>query len=132
MAEVQRSFHPSILEGQVTSAADIQVCLVTDSKQPLCDLRLFKFGCAAIAVGRVASQRGPPCLVGPPQVQGRRFGGAARTSAIAVNGPQPNRPAVKARGPVHRNQKKLSNGAADVSGSDLLPFMRCQSEQRLS
>ena len=32
--DVQRSFDPSILEGQVTAAADIQACQVTDSKQP--------------------------------------------------------------------------------------------------
>jgi hypothetical protein len=34
VTEVQRSFDPSILEGLVTSATDIQACQVTDSKQP--------------------------------------------------------------------------------------------------
>lgn len=47
---VQRSFEPSILEGPVTLATDIQVCQATGSKQPIsafmCTLhlspRLFK------------------------------------------------------------------------------------------
>lgn len=34
VTEVQRTFDPSILEGQVTSMADIQACYVTDSNQP--------------------------------------------------------------------------------------------------
>lgn len=34
MTEVQRSFNPSILEGLVTSAADIRACNITGSNQP--------------------------------------------------------------------------------------------------
>lgn len=34
MKDVQRSFDLSIREGQVSSAANIQSCQVTDSKQP--------------------------------------------------------------------------------------------------
>lgn len=35
--DVQRSFDPSIREGLVSSAADIQSFYVTDSKQPVAD-----------------------------------------------------------------------------------------------
>lgn len=34
VTEEQRSFDPSILEVQVTTAADIQPCLVSGSNQP--------------------------------------------------------------------------------------------------
>jgi hypothetical protein len=34
VAEAQRSLDPSIFERQVTTAADIQPCLVSGSKQP--------------------------------------------------------------------------------------------------
>lgn len=35
VTEVQRSFDPSLLERQVTAAADIQACLVTGSETAL-------------------------------------------------------------------------------------------------
>lgn len=38
VTEVQRSFDPSILEGQVISVTDIQASNVTGSKQPEADL----------------------------------------------------------------------------------------------
>ena len=40
MKEVQRSFDPSILEGQVTAEVDIQSCWVTGSNQPEPDIAL--------------------------------------------------------------------------------------------
>jgi hypothetical protein len=45
MTEVQQSFHPSTFERLVTSAADIQACLVIGSNQPLC--RALHKGCYA-------------------------------------------------------------------------------------
>ena len=38
MTEVQRSFAPSILERQVTAAADIQAFQVTGSNQPKAEI----------------------------------------------------------------------------------------------
>mgnify|MGYP006197427471 CR=1 FL=1 len=48
VTEAQRSFDPSIFERQVTTAADIQPCLVSGSNQPSSDLRFFKFGFAGV------------------------------------------------------------------------------------
>lgn len=44
MTEVQRSFDPSILERQVTAAADLQAFQVTGSNQPLRDIQVPRAG----------------------------------------------------------------------------------------
>lgn len=50
MTEVQRSFDPSILERQVTAAADFQAFQVTGSNQSAAVVRSPEVDCAAAAV----------------------------------------------------------------------------------
>jgi hypothetical protein len=52
---VQRSFNPSILEGPVTSATDIQACQVTDSKQPQADGHSSALGCRSLPAADVCA-----------------------------------------------------------------------------
>ncbi|MBE0587641.1 MAG: hypothetical protein IH617_06310 [Hydrogenophaga sp.] len=51
MTEVQRSFDPSILERQVTAAADIQAFQVTGSNQPGTDFVKLRGSSTAVAAG---------------------------------------------------------------------------------
>lgn len=80
MTEVQRSFDPSILERQVTAAADIQAGEVTGSIQP----------CPGIGHTSVAIERpsGPPlgCLPSGPVQRSRSTEGLVFTTSRDCTG----------------------------------------------